>query len=70
MTKMNGAEALVKSLEAEGVEVVFGYPGGVALPMFDALYDSEDPDDPPAARTGRGAHGRRVLPGSRAASRR
>ena len=41
MTRMNAAEALVKSLEAEGVEVVFGYPGGVALPIFDALYDSK-----------------------------
>ncbi|MBI5232470.1 MAG: biosynthetic-type acetolactate synthase large subunit [Coriobacteriales bacterium] len=42
MTKrMNGAEALVKSLEAEDVEVIFGYPGGVALPIFDALYDSK-----------------------------
>ncbi len=41
MTKMNGAEALVASLEAEGVEVVFGYPGGVVLPIFDALYDSK-----------------------------
>jgi acetolactate synthase-1/2/3 large subunit len=38
---MTGAEAMVKSLEAEGVEVLFGYPGGVALPIFDALYDSE-----------------------------
>ncbi|TLM79786.1 MAG: acetolactate synthase large subunit, partial [Actinobacteria bacterium] len=37
---ITGAEALVRALEAEGVEVVFGYPGGVALPIFDALYDS------------------------------
>ncbi len=42
MTKhMTGAEALVRSLEAEGIEVLFGYPGGVALPIFDALYDSK-----------------------------
>ncbi len=39
--RMSGAQALVRCLEAEGVEVVFGYPGGVALPTFDALYDSE-----------------------------
>ncbi|MDP2181294.1 MAG: biosynthetic-type acetolactate synthase large subunit [Actinomycetota bacterium] len=39
--RMTGAEALVRSLEAEGVEVVMGYPGGVALPIFDALYDSK-----------------------------
>ncbi|MHB1340828.1 MAG: biosynthetic-type acetolactate synthase large subunit [Coriobacteriia bacterium] len=40
--RINGATALVKSLHAEGVEVVFGYPGGVALPIFDALYDAEE----------------------------
>jgi acetolactate synthase-1/2/3 large subunit len=39
--KMNGGKALVKALEDVGVEVVFGYPGGVALPIFDALYDSK-----------------------------
>jgi acetolactate synthase-1/2/3 large subunit len=39
--KMNGGRALVKALEDAGVEVVFGYPGGVALPIFDALYDSK-----------------------------
>jgi acetolactate synthase-1/2/3 large subunit len=37
--KMNGGQALVHALEDAGVEVVFGYPGGVALPIFDALYD-------------------------------
>lgn len=39
--RMTGARALVRSLEAEGVDVVFGYPGGVALPIFDELYDAE-----------------------------
>src|SRR5512133_1614998 len=39
--KVTGAQALVKSLVAEGVDVVFGYPGGVVLPLFDALYDAE-----------------------------
>ncbi|MEJ5185576.1 MAG: biosynthetic-type acetolactate synthase large subunit [Candidatus Geothermincolales bacterium] len=37
---MTGAQALVKSLEAEGVEILFGIPGGVLLPVFDALYHS------------------------------
>ncbi len=37
---MLGAEAIVASLEAEGVEVVFGYPGGQAIRIYDALYDS------------------------------
>ncbi|GAB4288940.1 MAG: acetolactate synthase large subunit [Coriobacteriia bacterium] len=39
--RMTGARALVRSLEAEDVDVVFGYPGGVALPIFDELYDAE-----------------------------
>ncbi|MDH4140596.1 MAG: thiamine pyrophosphate-binding protein, partial [Coriobacteriia bacterium] len=39
--RITGAEALVRSLEAEGVDVLFGYPGGVALPIFDSLYDSK-----------------------------
>jgi acetolactate synthase-1/2/3 large subunit len=38
--KMIGGQALVRALEDAGVEVVFGYPGGVALPIFDALYDA------------------------------
>jgi acetolactate synthase-1/2/3 large subunit len=38
--QLSGAEILVKSLEAEGVEVIFGYPGGVLLPIYDVLYDS------------------------------
>lgn len=39
--KMNGAQAVVASLEAEGVDTVFGYPGGQAIKIYDALYDSE-----------------------------
>ncbi|MGI6065307.1 MAG: biosynthetic-type acetolactate synthase large subunit [Bacillota bacterium] len=37
---MNGAQALVESLKAEGVDIVFGYPGGAALTLYDALFDS------------------------------
>jgi len=36
---ITGAEALMRSLENEGVEVIFGYPGGAIMPTFDALYD-------------------------------
>lgn len=36
----NGAEVLVEFLEKEGVEYIFGYSGGAALPIFDALYHS------------------------------
>jgi acetolactate synthase-1/2/3 large subunit len=38
---MTAAQALVRSLQAEDVEIVFGYPGGVVLPIFDALYEAE-----------------------------
>lgn len=37
---LNGAEALIKCLENKGVEYIFGYPGGAAIPIFDAIYDS------------------------------
>ena len=35
--RMNGADALLRSLEAEGVDTVFGIPGGAILPTYDAL---------------------------------
>lgn len=38
--RMTGAQALIKSLENEGVDVIFGYPGGVVLPIYDALLES------------------------------
>ncbi len=38
--KLNGGQALIKSLEAEGVDVVFGLPGGAILPVYDPLLDS------------------------------
>ncbi|MDP2939225.1 MAG: biosynthetic-type acetolactate synthase large subunit [Candidatus Omnitrophota bacterium] len=36
---MNGAQILIESLIKEGVQVMFGYPGGAVLPIFDALYE-------------------------------
>ena len=38
--KMKGAEAIVTSLEDEGCEVIFGFPGGVVIPLYDALMDA------------------------------
>ena len=38
--RIPGARALIKSLEAEGVDTIFGYPGGQILPVYDELYDS------------------------------
>jgi acetolactate synthase-1/2/3 large subunit len=37
---MNGAEILLECLAREGVDCFFGYPGGVTLPFYDALFDS------------------------------
>ena len=36
--QMNGAEALIQGLEKIGIEIMFGLPGGSAIPLFDALY--------------------------------
>ncbi len=39
--KMTGAQILVECIKKEGVDVIFGYPGGAILPVFDALYDAD-----------------------------
>ena len=39
--KVTGAQALFKSLEGEGVDLVFGIPGGAILPAYDPLVDSK-----------------------------
>ena len=41
MVEMNGAKALLTALEKDGVEIVFGLPGGANLPIYDALVDSK-----------------------------
>ena len=41
--QMNGARALLESLKAEGVEVVFGYPGGAVLTLYDEVYKMNFP---------------------------
>ncbi|MGB5308792.1 MAG: thiamine pyrophosphate-binding protein, partial [Arenicellales bacterium] len=40
--ELTGAQILVKALADEGVEYIFGYPGGAALHIYDALYQQED----------------------------
>jgi acetolactate synthase I/II/III large subunit len=37
---MNGAQILTRALEAEGVDIIFGYPGGAIMPVYDALLES------------------------------
>jgi len=39
---LTGSQAVVKSLIAENVDLIFGYPGGAIMPVYDALYDVED----------------------------
>ncbi|VVB72719.1 3D-(3,5/4)-trihydroxycyclohexane-1,2-dione hydrolase [uncultured archaeon] len=39
--KITGAQAVLESLKREGVDVVFGLPGGVLLPLYDAIYQSD-----------------------------
>ncbi|MGQ9511793.1 biosynthetic-type acetolactate synthase large subunit [Thermodesulfitimonas sp.] len=39
--RLTGGEILVESLKKEGVDTIFGYPGGAVLPIYDALYDAD-----------------------------
>ncbi len=41
MSKLNGAQSLVRALEAAGVDVMFGIPGGAILPAYDPIFDSK-----------------------------
>ncbi|MFH1594337.1 MAG: biosynthetic-type acetolactate synthase large subunit [Candidatus Omnitrophota bacterium] len=43
MTKKNGAQILLDALKHENVKVMFGYPGGSVLPLFDKIYDCKEP---------------------------
>jgi acetolactate synthase-1/2/3 large subunit len=40
--KISGSEALLRCLVAEGVDILFGYPGGAIMPVYDALYGFKD----------------------------
>lgn len=54
-TVMTGSEALIQSLIHEGVNTLFGYPGGAIMPVFDALYDKKDKMNHILARHEQGA---------------
>ena len=41
LNNMSGAEAVIKALVDNGVEVIFGYPGGAVLPLYDALFENK-----------------------------
>src|SRR5512137_952162 len=40
--KIKGSEALILSFLEEGVDTIFGYPGGAIMPVYDTLYDYKD----------------------------
>ena len=40
--KLTGAQAVLESLVAENINIIFGYPGGAIMPIYDALYDYSD----------------------------
>ena len=42
MTTMTGAKMVVQALKDQGVEVVFGYPGGAVLPIYDEIFQQND----------------------------
>lgn len=42
LPRISGSEAVIRSFLAEGVNTVFGYPGGSIIPVYDALYDYRD----------------------------
>jgi len=52
---LTGAEALIKSLEQQGVEYIFGYSGGAAIPIFDAIVTTGTPIKLIATRHEQGA---------------
>ena len=41
-TQKTSSQAVLEALLAEGVETIFGYPGGAIMPIYDALYDYND----------------------------
>ena len=42
MSKLTGAEIVIECLKEQGVDTVFGYPGGAILNVYDALYEYKD----------------------------
>ena len=42
VTTLSGSQAVLEAFLAEGVEIIFGYPGGAIMPIYDALYDYAD----------------------------
>ena len=60
--QLNGGQALIRSLELEGVEVMFGLPGGAILPVYDPIIDSPIRHILVRHEQGAGPHGRGLRP--------
>ena len=60
---LKGAEIVLRCMRAEGVDLVFGYPGGAIMPLYDALDGSGSAARSHAARAGRGVCSRRLRAG-------
>ena len=39
ISQLSGSKAVLEAFVAEGVDTIFGYPGGAIMPIYDALYD-------------------------------
>ena len=59
---MTGAAVILKALQDQGVEVVFGYPGGAVLPIYDELFKPSGTPHPGAPRTGAPSRRRGLCP--------
>ena len=42
MSKITGSQAIIKCLQEEGVDLIFGYPGGAVLPIYDEIFQQSD----------------------------
>ncbi|NLB42615.1 MAG: acetolactate synthase large subunit, partial [Clostridiales bacterium] len=40
--KLTGAQVLIECLKEQGVDLIFGYPGGAVLPIYDTLFNTEE----------------------------
>ncbi len=66
---MRAVDALMECLKAEGVDVVFGLPGGANLPTYDAFVDARHPPHPRAPRGRRRSCRRGLRQGDRQGGR-
>ena len=61
--KLTGAEIVIKALKDQGVDVIFGYPGGAVLPIYDALFkQNRHAPHPGAPRAGGGRMPPKAMP--------